>query len=95
MKHQAQFKQWFSPVSSAAALALLMAAGNAAALGLGSIHVRSNLGEVFSAEVDINAITAAEAEDLRVNLADAAAYEAGSPKIPGRRSSPAHPRQSG
>ena len=76
MKHQAQFKQWFSPVSSAAALALLMAAGNAAALGLGSIHVRSNLGEVFSAEVDINAITAAEAEDLRVNLADAAAYEA-------------------
>lgn len=76
MKHQAQFKQWFSPVSSAAALALLMAAGNAAALGLGSIHVRSNLGEVFSAEVEVNAISAAEAEDLRVNLADAAAYEA-------------------
>jgi pilus assembly protein FimV len=76
VKHQAQFKQWLSPVSSAAALALLMAAGNAAALGLGSIHVRSNLGEVFSADIDINTITASEAESLRVNLADSMAYEA-------------------
>lgn len=76
MKHQTQFKQWFSPVSSAAALVLLMAAGNAAALGLGSIHVRSNLGEVFSADIDINTISASEAESLRVNLADPMAYEA-------------------
>lgn len=76
MKHQAPYKPWFRPVSSAAALALLLAAGHATALGLGSIHVRSNLGEVFRADVDINAITAAEAEGLRVNMADAIAYEA-------------------
>ena len=76
MKHQAPLKPWLSPVSSAAALALLLAAGNATALGLGSIHVRSNLGEAFSADVDINAITPAEAEGLRVNLADPVAYEA-------------------
>lgn len=76
MKHDAQTKQWLNPISSAAALALLLAAGNAAALGLGSIHVRSNLGEVFSAEVDVNTISAAEAEGLRVNLADPMAYEA-------------------
>ena len=76
MKHEAQFKQWFKPVSHAAALALLLAAGNAAALGLGSIHVRSNLGEAFSADIDINTMTEAEAESLRVKLADPLAYEA-------------------
>lgn len=76
MKHNASTKQWLNPISSAAVLALLLAAGNAAALGLGSIHVKSSLGEVFSADVDVNALTPAEAEGLRVNLADPMAYEA-------------------
>lgn len=77
VKRNALLQQWATPVTRAIfSLMLAAAASSATAMGLGAIHVRSNLGEPLSAEIDVTALTDAEADSLKTNLASAAQYSA-------------------
>ena len=77
VKRNALLQQWATPVTRAIfSLMLAAAASSATAMGLGAIHVRSNLGEPLSAEIDVTALTDAEADGLKANLASAAQYSA-------------------
>jgi len=59
------------PIKSALSVALALAASQAFALGLGPIQIKSGLNQPLLAEIPIVADSAAEAEDLRVDLASA------------------------
>ena len=63
-------------VSLAVALTLALAGGNAAALTLGRINVLSALGEPLRAEIDVDDLSAAQADSLRAGIASAAAFQA-------------------
>ena len=77
VKRNALLQQWATPVTRAIfSLMLAAAASSATAMGLGAIHVRSNLGEPLNAEIDITALTEAEANGLKANIAPAAQYSA-------------------
>src|SRR5215207_9461593 len=61
-------------LSGAAAATLIMAAPDAAALGLGRLSVQSSLGESLQAEIEITSMTAEEAANLRIRVAPPEAY---------------------
>lgn len=63
-------------VSAAVALALGGFAADASALALGRLNVQSALGEPLRAEIEITEITAAEADNLKVNIASTEAFRA-------------------
>jgi pilus assembly protein FimV len=56
--------------------ALLAAAGNAWALGLGRLNVQSALGETLRAEIDISSLTSEEESSLKVRIAPPESYRA-------------------
>ena len=56
-------------LSSVALAALVAAAGNAWALGLGRLNVQSALGEMLRAEIDISSLTPEEESSLKVRVA--------------------------
>src|SRR5580765_4426847 len=64
-------KSMKGPIKSALSVALALAASQAFALGLGPIQIKSGLNQPLLAEIPIVADSAAEAEDLRVDLASA------------------------
>ena len=77
VKRDALLQQWATPITRAIfSLMLAAAASSATAMGLGAIHVRSNLGEPLSAEIDVTALTEAEANGLKASLAAPAQYAA-------------------
>jgi len=61
-------------LSGAAAATLIIAAPNAAALGLGRMSVQSALGETMQAEIEVTSMTAEEAANLRIRVAPPEAY---------------------
>ena len=61
-------------LSGAAAATLIMAAPDAAALGLGRLSVQSSLGEALQAEIEVTSMTAEEAANLRIRVAPPEAY---------------------
>ncbi|HSW23118.1 MAG TPA: FimV/HubP family polar landmark protein, partial [Burkholderiaceae bacterium] len=63
-------------LSSIALAALMAAAGNAWALGLGRLNVQSALGELLRAEIDISSLTSEEESSLKVRIASPDAYRA-------------------
>jgi len=63
-------------LSSVALAAMMAAAGNAWALGLGRLNVQSALGETLRAEIDIANITPEEESSLKVRIASPDAYRA-------------------
>ena len=63
-------------LSSVALAALVAAAGNAWALGLGRLNVQSALGETLRAEIDISSLTSEEESSLKVRIASPDAYRA-------------------
>ncbi len=66
----------FSPkrIAAAVALALVAGSGSAWAAGLGRLTVQSALGQPLRAEVEITAMSPAEASSLNARLADPAAF---------------------
>jgi len=63
------------PVKLSLAVALALAGGNAFALGLGAIQVKSGLNQPLDAEIPITTESAAEANALTVDLASAEDFE--------------------
>jgi len=63
------------PIKSALSVALAMAASQAFALGLGPIQIKSGLNQPLLAEIPVVADSAAETEDLRVDLASAEDFQ--------------------
>ena len=63
------------PIKSALSVALAMAASQAFALGLGPIQIKSGLNQPLLAEIPVVADSAAEVEDLRVDLASAEDFQ--------------------
>lgn len=63
-------------LSGVAAAALYVAAGNAAALGLGRLTVHSALGESLRAEIDVTSLSPEEASNFQARIADPSAYRA-------------------
>jgi pilus assembly protein FimV len=64
------------PLAAALLLPLLaMFAGGAGAVGLGRIEPRSHLHQPFAAKIPLIGLKAGELEDLRVGLADEAAFD--------------------
>ncbi|MGS7457645.1 type IV pilus assembly protein FimV, partial [Mycobacterium tuberculosis] len=61
-------------VSSVAAVAASLWLTSASALGLGEIQVRSHLNQRFDAIIPLTSVSAEEAADLRVGVADAADF---------------------
>ena len=61
-------------LSGAAAATLMLAAPDAAALGLGRLSVQSALGESLQAEIEITSMSAEEAANLRIRVAPPEAY---------------------
>ncbi|WP_295851697.1 FimV/HubP family polar landmark protein [uncultured Xylophilus sp.] len=68
--------RWVSATTIALVLGASLVAQDAAALSLGRMTVRSNLGEPLRAEIEVNELTAAEAESLSVQPASPAAFRA-------------------
>ena len=62
-------------MKSSLAVALALATGQVAALGLGPIQVKSGLNQPLVAEIAVTTDSAAEANDLRVDLASAEDFE--------------------
>ncbi len=58
-----------------AALIFSLMASQAAAIGLGGIHVHSYLGEALRADVEVTALSAEEEESLQIELAGADSYQ--------------------
>src|SRR5690348_12303865 len=63
------------PVKLSLAVALALAGGNAFALGLGAIQVKSGLNQPLDAEIPVITESAAEANALTVDLASAEDFE--------------------
>ena len=63
------------PIKLSLAVALALAGGNAFALGLGAIQVRSGLNQPLDAEIPVITESAAEANALTVDLASAEDFE--------------------
>ena len=63
------------PIKSALSVALALAASQAFALGLGPIQIKSGLNQPLLAEIPVVADSAAEVEDLRVDLASAEDFQ--------------------
>jgi pilus assembly protein FimV len=63
-------------LTGVALAALLLAAGPAAALGLGRLSVQSALGETLKAEIDVTSITPEEASTLQMRVASPDTYRA-------------------
>ena len=63
------------PVKLSLAIALALAGGNAFALGLGTIQVKSGLNQPLDAEIPVIADSPAEANGLTVDLASAEDFE--------------------
>lgn len=63
-------------LSGVAAAAMFLAAGNAAALGLGRLTVQSALGESLRAEIDVTSLTPEEASNFQARVANPSAYRA-------------------
>ena len=63
------------PVKLSLAIALALAGGNAFALGLGTIQVKSGLNQPLDAEIPVIADSAAETNALTVDLASAEDFE--------------------
>ena len=55
---------------------MFLAAGNAAALGLGRLTVQSALGESLRAEIDVTSLTPEEASNFQARVANPSAYRA-------------------
>ena len=74
---------------TSAAVASLVAASPAAALGLGRLSVQSALGESLQAEIDITSLTPEEAANLRIRVAPPESYRTANvdynPVLPGTR----------
>ena len=71
-----KFKPWLAATLLASLPLALPHIGRVAAAGLGNIHVISQLGQPFVAEIDLINVTKEELATLRVNLAPTAAYQA-------------------
>ncbi len=65
-----------SLVSLAVALTMALAGGNVAALTLGRINVMSALGEPLRAEIDVDDLSAVQADSLRAGIASPEAFQA-------------------
>jgi pilus assembly protein FimV len=63
------------PIKSALSVALMMAAGQVFAFGLGTIRIKSGLNQPLLAEIPVVIDSAAEAEGLRVDLASAEDFQ--------------------
>lgn len=63
------------PIKSALSVALAMAASQAFALSLGQIQIKSGLNQPLLAEIPVVTDSAAEADDLRVDLASAEDFQ--------------------
>ena len=75
MKRKSKFSRRVA-LTGATAASLILAAPNAAALGLGRLSVQSALGESLRAEIEVTSMSAEESSNLRIRVAPPESYRA-------------------